>query len=207
MKSRYYMAMIFAFLSVFMAGEIKAALTPEQVAQKTASVISSAKTITATFTLSGNGRKSQGSIKSSGNKFNVALPEVSTWYDGKSLYTYNPRTAETTIITPTASELMESNPLLYVKGAGSNYTYKFSTVKRNGKYVVDLTPVKKNAGINKMTITVNSENFHPERIVVTTSGGVMTIDITSFKTGLAIPDADFNYPKAKYPKAEIVDLR
>lgn len=207
MKLRYNLATIVAFLTILWAGELNAALTPEQVAQKTASVISTAKTISATFTLNGNGRKSQGSIKSSGIKFVVTLPEVSSWYDGKSLYTYNPRIAETTVVTPTASELMESNPLLYVKGAGSNYNYKFSTVMRNGKYVVDLTPVKKNTGISNMTVTVNSENFHPEKIVVTTSSGVMTIDITSFKTGLAIPDTDFNYPKSKYPKAEIVDLR
>lgn len=207
MKTKYSIVVIIIFLWTQFSIEVQGALTPEQVAQKTASVISSAKTISAAFTINGNGRKSQGSVKCTGNKFAVSLPEVSTWYDGKALYTYNPRTAETTVTTPTASELKESNPLLYVKGAGSNYSYKFSTVKRNGKYVVDLTPIKRSTGINKLTITVNSENFHPERIVVTTSAGVMAIDITSFKTGMPIPAADFNYPKSKYPKAEIVDLR
>lgn len=207
MKARNLLTAIITLLLCLFSVEVQGALTPEQVAQKTASVISSAKTISAAFTINGNGRKSQGSVKCAGNKFAVSLPEVSTWYDGKALYTYNPRIAETTVTTPTASELMESNPLLYVKGAGSNYYYKFTTVKRNGKYVVDLTPIKRSTGINKLTITVNSENFHPERIVVTTSAGVMTIDITSFKTGMPIPAADFNYPKSKYPKAEIVDLR
>ena len=201
------LSIIFTLSLALSASFANASLTPQQVAQKTAAVVSNAKTISATFTFSGNGRKSQGSIKSSGNKFSVILPEVSTWFDGKTMYTYNPRTVETTVITPTAAELMESNPLLYVKGAGSNFTYKFSTVKRTGKYVVDLTPLKKNSEIKKMTITVNSTTFNPERIIVTTLGGVLTIDITSFKTGVEIPASEFNYPKSKYPKAEIIDLR
>lgn len=194
-------------LSAVTTAEAWAALTPEQVAQKAAAVISTAKSVSATFTLNGNGRKSNGSIKSSGSKFVVSLPEVTTWYNGKALYTYNPRIGETTVTTPTAAELMESNPLLYVKGGGTNYTYKFSPVKRNGKYVVDLFPVKGNSGIKKLTFTVNSTNFHTEKIVVTTSGGSMTIDVTSFKPGAEVASSEFEYPKAKYPKAEIIDLR
>lgn len=201
------MAAIAALITIFMADSASAALTPEQVAQKAASVISNAKSISATFSLSGNGRKSTGSIKSSGTKFVVTLPEVSTWYNGNALYTYNPRIGETTVTTPTAAELMESNPLLYVRGGGANYTYKFSPVKRNGKYVVDLFPTKGNSGIKKLTFTVNSTNFHTEKIVVTTSVGALTIDVTSFKPGAAVPASEFEYPKGKYPKAEIIDLR
>lgn len=207
MKLRYIALTLLVVVAMTFGVSSSAALTPEQVAQKAASVITSSKTISATFSLNGNGRKSNGSIKSSGNKFAVNLPEVSTWYDGEALYTYNPRIGETTVTTPTAVELMESNPLLYVKGGGSNYTYKFSPVKRNGKYVVDLFPVKGKSGIKKLTFTVNATNFYTERIVVTTSGGTMTIDVTSFLPGAAVNASDFEYPKARYPKAEIIDLR
>lgn len=184
-----------------------AALTPETVAQKAAAVISNAKGMSATFTLTANGHSSKGSLQSSGNKFNVLMPEVSTWYNGKALYTYNPRTAETTVTTPTAQELLESNPLLYVKGGGSTYTYKFSTVKRQGKYVLDLIPKNIRSGVKKLTFTINSTTYHPERIVVTTSAGTTVVEVTSLKTGITVPATAFEYPKAKYPKAEIVDLR
>lgn len=207
MKTKNILMALVAMLAIAVATDSMAAMTPEQVAQKAAAVVSGSKSISATFTINGNGRKSTGSIKGSGNKFVVALPEVTTWYNGKSLYTYNPRIGETTVITPTAAELMESNPLLYVKGGGTNYSYKFSPVKRNGKYVIDLFPVKDNSGIRKLTFTVNSGNFYPEKIVVTTSGGAMTIDVTSFKPGAAVADSEFEYPKTKYPKAEIIDLR
>ena len=201
------MTAIVVAIVLMLPGIAKAAFTPEQVAQKAAVVISNAKSISASFTLNGNGRKSTGSIKSSGSKFVVTLPEVSTWYNGKAMYTYNPRIGETTVTIPTAAELMESNPLLYVKGGGVNYTYKFSPVKRNGKYVVDLFPTKGKSSIKKLTFTVNATNFHPEKIVVTTSGGAMTIDVTSFNPGASVAASEFEYPKAKYPKAEIIDLR
>ncbi len=207
MKRKYIVMILLGVVAMFFANPSYGALTPEQVAQKAASVITDSKTISASFSLNGNGRKSNGSIKSSGNKFVVNLPEVSTWYNGKALYTYNPRIGETTVTTPTAEELMESNPLLYVKGAGGNYTYKFSPVKRNGKYVIDLFPIKNKSGLKKLTFTINAKTFHTERIVVTTSGGAMTIDVTSFNPGAPVNASDFEYPKSKYPKAEIIDLR
>ena len=181
-------------------------LTAQQVAQKAAAVITGAKGLTANFTMSGNGRSGKGVIKSSGNKFSLSLPDVSIWYNGKSLYTYNGRTSETTITTPTGQELLESNPLLYVKG-GSNYNYSFNPVKRTGKYIVDLTPTNKKNEIKKITFTVNSTSFKPERIAVTTSSGVLTLDITNLNTAAQLSASDFEYPKSKYPKAEIVDLR
>lgn len=186
---------------------VKGAVTAEQVAQKAASVISSTKGLTATFTISTNGKTAKGVVKSSGSKFSVIMPQMSSWYNGKTLYTYNPRTSETTVITPTAQELLESNPLLYVKGGAGGYTYKFSPVKRNGKYVIDLTPRSKRSALKKLTFTINSSNYHVERIAVTTSGMTTTVDVTSLKTGVVSPASDFEYPKAKYPKAEIVDLR
>ncbi len=184
-----------------------AALTPEQVAQKAAAVISNAGSINASFTVSANGHASKGTIKSMGNKFTVQLPEFSTWFNGKDMYTYNPRTSETTVTVPTAQELLESNPLLYVKGGAGGYTYSFSPVKRNGKYVVDLVPRSKKSGIKKLTFTINASNFHTERIAVTLASGQTIIDVNSFQTGAAFTSADFDYPKSRFPKAEIVDLR
>lgn len=184
-----------------------ASLTPKQVAQKAASVINTSKGLSAEFTMTTGGKTSKGTIKSTGVKFAVSMPQVSTWYNGRALYTYNPRTSETTIITPTSQELAESNPLLYIKSGGEGFTYKFSTVKRQGKYIIDLLPKNNRSGIKKMTFTVNSSNFHVEKIAVETSSGSTMVTITSFKTGLTLPASAFEYPKSKYPKAEIVDLR
>lgn len=204
-------SIIFTFVCMIMAGLVPAnaqpALSAAQVAQKAAAVVNDAKGLQATFTIQGNGRTGNGSIKSSGTKFNVSLPDIEIWYNGKDLYTYNARTSETTVVNPTARELLESNPLLYVKGGGSGYTYSFSPVKKNGKYVVDMTPTNNKSEIKKMTFTVNSTTFATEKINVTTKSGNLVIDIKSFKTSVPISASDFEYPKSKFPKAEIVDLR
>lgn len=184
-----------------------AAVTAEEVVQKAAAVINNSKSINADFTLSTNGHSTKGVIKSRGNKFTMRLPEVSTWYNGKDLYTYNPRTVETTITVPTAQELLESNPLLYVKGGAGGYSYSFSPQKQSGKYIVNLVPRNKKSNIKKLTFIVNAKTFQAEKIVVEMNGGETIINVTSFKTGEVISDSEFEYPKAKFPKAEIVDLR
>jgi len=181
-------------------------LTAEQVAQKAASVITT-KGLSATFSINSQGRVSNGSVKSAGNKFVVLMPEVSTWYNGKSLYTYNPRTSETTVTIPTAQELAESNPLLYVRSGAAGFTCRFSTVKRQGKYVVDLLPKDKKSGLKKLVFTINSTTFQIEKILVTTASGNVTVDVKTMKTGITIPVSEFEYPSKKYPRAEIVDLR
>ena len=200
--------LIFAwFISMLCPAELNAAMTPEQVVQKAAAAITTPKGLTASFTITANGHSSKGTIKSSGSKFSVLLPEVGSWYNGKDLYVYNQRTKETTVTTPTAQELLETNPLLYVKGGAGGYSYSFSPVRRNGKYVVDLVPRSKKSGISKLTFTINAANFQTERIVVSMGSGVTTIDVTSFNSGATLPNSDFEYPKAKYPKVEVVDLR
>lgn len=206
-KVRVIFLPLLIFVLGFNQGLAQNSLTPEQVAQKAASVISQSKGISANFTLKGNGRSGKGSIKNAGNKFTVTLPDASIWYNGKDLYTYNPRTGETTVVTPTAQELLEANPLLYVKGGAGNYNYSFSPVKKNGKYVVEMTPQKNKSEIKKMSVTLNSANYFPEKIIVTTTGGSLTIDIDNFNSIANLNSAEFEYPKNKYPKVEVIDLR
>ncbi|MDE6299669.1 MAG: hypothetical protein K2M10_08520 [Muribaculaceae bacterium] len=204
--SKLLLPLVLMLLFLCNPAEAKAALTAREVAQKAAALVGDKRGVVATFTLTGNGRTTKGTVKTSGSKFTVQLPEASAWYNGKILYSYNPRVNETTMLTPTSQDLVEANPLLYINNA-SAYNFSFSPVKRNGKYVVDLTPVKKNTGIKKITLTVNASTFHPEKISVTAGGGTSVITVTSFKTGVAISSSEFEYPRSKYPKTEIIDLR
>lgn len=201
-------AFLLAFISIVcQTGFAQTTLSPAAVLDKTVALISSAKGVEAAFTLSNSGYTGRGVIKSAGLKYSVTLPDVEVWYNGKDLYTYNKNSGETTIVSPTREEIEESNPLAYVAGAKKNYKVAFSTVKKPGKYVLELIPIAK-GDIKRVTLTVNKSNFHPEKIVVEPSkGNPIASDITSFKTGSSFTSADFEYPKTKYPKAEIVDLR
>lgn len=187
--------------------EAQTNMTAPQVLSKTVNLISGSKGVEAKFKIYNSGYSGTGVITSTGGKFHVTLPDAETWYNGSDLYTLNKRTNEVTIVSPTKEELAESNPLNYVTGAASNYNVVFSTLKKAGKHVLELTP-KKRGEIKRVTLTVSGKNYSPEKIVVEpTSGQPITADILSFNTAFSPGTGEYVFNKAKYPKVEVVDLR
>ena len=200
----YLAGMIGGIFGVFGQGN----LTPQQILNKTSEAISNSKGVEANFTVTSSGYSSKGSIKTMGTKFQVSLPDVKVWFNGKDMYTYNDGTEETTVMVPTVEELSESNPLAYVTNASKTYKASFSTVKKTGCYVLELVPIKKNNEVKRITLTVRKTDYVPERIVIEPVGSApVRADIASFKKGVSFTASEFEYPKSKYPKAEIVDLR
>lgn len=168
----------------------------------------SSKGIEAHFNINNSGYTGNGSLKAAGGKFIVKLPDAEVWYNGKEMYTYNKGAGETTVVIPTAEELSQSNPLNYILTAQKNYNVSFSTVKKNGKYVLELTPKQKGAEIKRLTLTLRKTDFIPEKIVVEpSSGSPIVADISSFKTDVTVSASDFEYPRSKYSKVELIDLR
>lgn len=183
-------------------------LSAPQVLSKTVNQISNSKGLEVKFNIYNSGVSGKGEMKTAGNKFYVKLPDVEVWYNGKDMYTYNKNAGETTVVLPTSEELSQSNPLGYVTGASSNYNIAFSTVKKNNKYVLDLTPKTKGSEIKRITLTVNKNDFAPEKIVVEpVSGNPITAEITSFMIMKGVQSSEFEYPKSKYSKIVVVDLR
>lgn len=181
--------------------------TASQILAKAVNLITNSKGVECRFTIYNSGYSGGGEIKTQSNKFNVTLPDVEVWYNGRDLYTYNKRTLETTVVKPTQEELSESNPLAYVTDASKNYNVAFSTVKKNGMNVIELTPKIKNE-IKRITITFNKGEYSPKKIVVEpSSGNPITAEISSFKTSTSLSNNDFEYPASKYPKVELIDLR
>lgn len=204
---RLYTILITLSVCIFTLGA-QTTMQPNQVLTKAVGVITNTRGVEAVFNITNAGQTGRGSIKNFGGKYKVTLPDAEVWYNGKDLYTYNKRAGETTVVTPTSEELAESNPLSYVVNAGKNYNVSFSTVKKKGKHVLELVPKSKSQAIKRVTLTLNGTNYYPEKIVVEpVKGSPVTTEIISFKTGVSAIAAEFEYPKAKYPKVELVDLR
>lgn len=199
---------LFAYAVAMVSAFAQKEMPSVEVLNKAVSAVSGAKGMSAEFKVYNSGYSGSGSLKAKGNSFNVIMPDVEVWYNGKDLYTLNKNTEEVTIVTPSAQELTESNPLAYITGATRTYNVKYSTVKKQGRYVLELTP-KSNVGeIKRITLTLRKDNFYPEKLVVEPKrGNPVTADITDFKTGVTLSDADFQYPMKKYPKVEVIDLR
>lgn len=205
MKKTFKFLLILSMFSL-LAPAAKAQ-TAQDIFNKAAAKIKGASSVTADFKMNISGRACNGKLVAKGNKFAMTSNVGSSWYNGSDMYSYNPSSGETTVMKPSASELMEANPLMYARSS-ENYTASFSKQKTAGKHTLYLVPKKKNSGLKNVMMVLNASTFLPEKIVVTpTSGSAITVNVSNLNLNATVSDSQFNYPKSKYPKAKIIDLR
>lgn len=202
-------AIVLAFVLVFAGTQhASAAESADAVMKKAASQINSASGVSASFKLVSGARSLTGTLKASGKKFTIQTTSVCTWYDGKSMWSYNPGTHETTLMNPTASEVAEANPLSLVNTYAASFTAAFSKTQAKGSKTIVLIPKSKKLGYKSVHVTIPNGSYVPSVIVVIPSSGAkMTLSVSNVKLNQTIPASAFVYPKSKYPKAEVVDLR
>lgn len=185
-----------------------AALTASQVMSKAAAKVMPAAPYTFNYTASGqwNGK---GTFVVEGKKFYLDMGKNKVWYNGAVMTTLNLSNNEATTVTPSGTEVREVNPLAYIGSWKTDYNAAFAKGKAvKGKYTIVLTANKAKALAKKVIVTVNSGNFLPEKLVISVKqGGMLTLNITSVRSGGKSTASNFLYPKNKYPKVEIVDLR
>lgn len=182
------------------------AQTAKSVLDKTASTLSSYPSCSATYSasLSGQG-SSSGTITIQGNKFFVISGQVNAWFDGKTQWMYMPTSNEVNITTPTAQEIQRMNPYYFLNLYKSGYDLKLVTSGTN--YVVTLT-AQNGQSIKSMEITIDSKNYLPSRVTMTSKkGSTSTISISNIKKGSKLAESAFQFPQKQYPRATVVDLR
>lgn len=161
----------------------------------------------ASYSLSFSGHTSRGTIRWQGTKFAIISNSLSSWYDGKNLWCYNVMTRETTLSYPSAGDLAEINPLLYLN-AGTRFNTVFASKHSAGSKTLILTPKSKKEGVKKVEIDINTTSLYPSRIkVFTLAGENLTLTVTSVKTGKKFSSSAFTYPKKNYPDIKVIDLR
>ncbi|MDE5870467.1 MAG: outer membrane lipoprotein carrier protein LolA [Muribaculaceae bacterium] len=201
-----YMIMAVMLVGITMAGQ--AAETADGMLKKAAVAVNGSGGLTASFTIDYGQQKLTGTLKSSGKKFSLQTSSTSTWYDGKSMWIYNPKNNETTLINPTPQEVAEANPLSLVNSYSSSFTAAFAKSQISGSKTIVLTPKSKNNGYKSVHVTIpNGSSFPTKLVVIPSSGQKVTVSVSQVKSGLKLPESTFVYPKTKFPKAEIVDLR
>ncbi len=201
---RNILVLLIGLASVFSVS----AQTADAVLKKAAAAVNGANGLTASFTIDSGDHKLNGTLKSSGKMFALQTSATSTWYDGKSMWTYNPKTSETTLMTPTAAEVAESNPLSLVNSYSSSFTAAFAKTQSKGSKTIVLTPKSKKSGYKSVHVTIADGSSIPSKLVVIPSSGQkLTVSISQVKLNQKLPSSTFTYPKSKYPKVEIVDLR
>lgn len=204
-KSLRYIAIAIALM---LAAQASAARTAQQWIDAAARNITSAGSISASFSISGSGQSGKSSLSASGKCFAINVAGNASWYNGKHMWTYSPQAKETTLFTPSAAELAEVNPLLYIASGARGYTCSMAKGSTAARPVINLVPKSRGSSIKSASITLNGSTLAPVKMVVTDArGAATTVTITSFKRGKAIAAKNFAYPKNKYPGIKIIDLR
>lgn len=184
---------------------------------KAASTYESSNGLTAFFSMNSRSdvqkisESFEGTINMRGDKFVLKTPDMITWFDGKTQWTYMDHSDEVNISTPTGDELQMTNPALllnsYKKGFTPAYIGESTAPSGKAAYNVELTP-KKKGDILKVELQIEKFSNLPASITITAKNGISnTIRISKIKTGVNQLDNFFVFNKKDYPDAEIVDLR
>lgn len=193
------------------------AQNPVSILDKAAEAYEKANGIKATFTMHTQSEAQQmnesfeGTIQMKGDKFVWQTPDMTTWFDGTTQWTYVPRNEEVNVSTPTGDELQFTSPALLLRSykKGFTATYKGESTAPNGKsaYEIELTP-KKKGDILKAILQIEKFTSFPAAITVESRNGMRsTIRIGKLETGINQLDSFFVFKEADFPDAEIIDLR
>ena len=89
----------------------------------------------------------EGTINMKGDKFTLVTPDMVTWFDGTTQWSYVERNDEVNVSTPSGEELQFTNPALLLRAYKKGFTPKYigESTASNGKsaYDIELTPKKK----------------------------------------------------------------
>ncbi|MCM1028195.1 MAG: outer-membrane lipoprotein carrier protein LolA [Pseudoflavonifractor sp.] len=181
-----------------------AAQSALQLLNRAVAMMKSAESITATFTTTGQGNL-RGTLTIAGNKFSIDSPKMKVWYDGKTQWTWSQDAGEVNITEPTPDELAQVNP--YAILTSLNSRYKASYIGNPSQRTILLKPSMPNPTVTRAEVTFGADEMPSRMKLFFPSGGIMTITLTSVKTGSKLPDSTFRFITSKAPGAEIIDLR
>ena len=197
-------ALAVTLLAAFTASAQSGAYILDKVSSKALA----AKGITAKFKVSGAGQGLSGTMKMAGSKFTMQTPEGTTWFDGKTLWTLNPRTKEVTVTVPDAAELAEINPMTYLSGYKKQYNVGTARRKDAALHFVVLNPKSRKAPVKAVEIGVSKKTMMPTYFHVRANDDSrVKVDLVSLSYSASHPASTFTFPAAKYKDYEIVDLR
>lgn len=186
---------------------LSAAQSATQILDKAAANARSAKSLKASYTITADGHSQAGTLTIAGDRFIISSPQISSWYDGKTQWTYSTQTGEVNITEPTPEELQQVNPFAII--SSFRKLYKATLLKSPaGEHKIRLTASNPKTDIRSVVLTLNAKSLYPTSIELTMSNRrTVTIKVSSVSAGLQLPLSDFRFDPRKHPGVPVVDLR
>lgn len=211
---RYIFSVLIALLTLPVLAQQQA--QAKVVLDKTAAAFTKAGGIKAEFDIKSfsKGRLvggANGTIQLKGQKFLLKTEDVTTWFDGKTQWSYLSGSDEVNVTNPTEAELQSANPYALLQVYQHGFNYKLGGTKTfRGKsvYEVVLTAITRTQDTQRMVLYVTKDSYQPLYIMMEQRDKNRSeITVTGYQAGQKYTDGLFVFDKKQYPRAEIIDLR
>ena len=155
-------------------------------------------------------QESKGNVILQGNKYVLNLMGVTKIFDGKKTYTINPEDEEVTISSIDDADSKAVTPSKMLTFFNSGYKFKWDILQNSkGRKIqfIELTPtnIKDNRKQILLGIDIQTKTIF-NLIEIGKNGTKTTLIVNSFKTNQPIPQNQFIFVAAKYPKYYINKL-
>lgn len=167
--------------------------------------------IKATFTVRTSEGTTTGAIRLKGDKFLLEADGATTWFDGRTQWSYLDASEEVNVSEPTPEELQSINPYVFLSLDERGYNLnlgKMNNAQDASLYKLVFTATERKQDLQCVILYVAKDSLRPIRVSMAQRGGeTVVIIINSYQTGQSYPDSLFVFDKNAYPEAEVIDLR
>lgn len=165
-----------------------------------------------TFSVRAPEGNTNGSIRLKGDKFLLETEGVTTWFDGRTQWSYLASSDEVNVSEPTPEELQSINPYSWLSLYKQDYKLKVAktgNASDDTAYKVVMNATKRSQDMQCIILYIEKGSFRPLKLsrVQRGSKDAAVVFINSYQTGKNYDDSLFVFDRKAYPTAELVDLR
>lgn len=151
--------------------------------------------------------QTQGRMLIDGERFRLEYGNIIAVCSAGVLRYHDSEQETLTISQPTEEELIQINPLHFLRSQGKGFTAKMLPATKGGE-VVGLTPQKRSSGIKQIEITLLSSTGLPSSIsIIGEDGARLVVRILSLERVASPKAGTFSLEAKQFPGSEVVDLR
>lgn len=152
---------------------------------------------------------SEGRIRLKGEKFRLDTEGITTWFDGRTQWTYLENSDEVNVSEPTAEELQGINPYAWLSLYKNGYMLKMGEQGDPRLHKVMMTATRQGSELQCLILYVDKQTLRPAKLSLVRKGDreAVVVLVRSYQTGQKYDDALFTFDKRAYPTAEVIDLR
>lgn len=165
-----------------------------------------------TFSVHAPEGNTNGSIRLKGDKFLLETEGVTTWFDGRTQWSYLASSDEVNVSEPTPEELQSINPYSWLSLYKQDYKLKVAktgNASDDTAYKVVMNATKRSQDMQCIILYIEKGSFRPLKLSMVQRGSkdAAVVFINSYQTGKNYDDSLFVFDRKAYPTAELVDLR